>query len=376
MGESGRPRTAFVSGCYDILHAGHVQFFTEARALADRLVVSFASAEVLMAHKQRRPSIPDDHKKALILALRVVDEVVVGQGRELGLDFKDDFLRIRPDLLVVTTDDKYGIIKRDLCDQVGASYIVLPKTPPLFTPTSTTEIVRNIRAPSVCPLRVDFAGGWLDVPRFAVPGAFIVNCAISPAVTLNEWPYELKSGLGGSAAWAMLNGANGVESELNLGVGWQDPAIVSEGGLCVWKSGDTPELEIKTDGKLLRGVMSLFWTGQQHHTPGAANDIRDYQAIAKAGRVARDAVWSNSLTLLADAVRLSYDLQLAEDMNRLPGDANCPVKLPVNPLAFKYCGGGHGGYAVYLFQSEDDRDRVCSDVQGFRPIEPSTRGCR
>lgn len=45
MGESGRPRTAFVSGCYDILHAGHVQFFTEARALADRLVVSFASAE-------------------------------------------------------------------------------------------------------------------------------------------------------------------------------------------------------------------------------------------------------------------------------------------------------------------------------------------
>lgn len=207
---------------------------------------------VLMAHKQRRPSIPDDHKKALILALRVVDEVVVGQGRELGLDFKDDFLRIRPDLLgglmmlaciahglirplpVVTTDDKYGIIKRDLCDQVGASYIVLPKTPPLFTPTSTTEIVRNIRAPSVCPLRVDFAGGWLDgrvcvrpldrsadtlrlVPRFAVPGAFIVNCAISPAVTLNEWPYELKSGLGGSAAWAMLNGANGVESELNLG---------------------------------------------------------------------------------------------------------------------------------------------------------------
>jgi len=34
----------FVSGCYDIIHAGHVQFFREARALGDHLTVSFASS--------------------------------------------------------------------------------------------------------------------------------------------------------------------------------------------------------------------------------------------------------------------------------------------------------------------------------------------
>jgi hypothetical protein len=35
-----------------------------------------------------------------------------------GLDFEEHFLRIRPQLLVVTEDDKYGQAKRDLCAQV------------------------------------------------------------------------------------------------------------------------------------------------------------------------------------------------------------------------------------------------------------------
>ena len=71
----------FVSGCYDILHAGHVQFFTEARALGDHLTVSFASADSLWQHKQRRSSLPDDHKRALLLALSmVVIASMIGAG--------------------------------------------------------------------------------------------------------------------------------------------------------------------------------------------------------------------------------------------------------------------------------------------------------
>jgi hypothetical protein len=50
----------------------------------------------------------------------MVDEVVVGEGHEPGLDFKDHFLRIRPQLLVVTEDDKYADVKRQLCAEVGA----------------------------------------------------------------------------------------------------------------------------------------------------------------------------------------------------------------------------------------------------------------
>ena len=124
----------FVSGCYDILHAGHVQFFREAKALGTHLTVTFAGSDVLWQHKQRRSSLPDDHKRALIAALDMVDDVIVTHGTEHGLDFRDDFLRLKPDILAVTEDDKYGELKRALCAQVGARYVVLPKTPPQFTP--------------------------------------------------------------------------------------------------------------------------------------------------------------------------------------------------------------------------------------------------
>ena len=352
----------FVSGCYDIIHAGHLQFFREARALGDHLTVCFASAEVLWLHKQRRSSLPDDHKRAVLAALDCVDAVVIGDGLEEGIDFREHFLRLRPDILAVTEDDKHGALKRALCAQTGASYLVLPKTPPQFSPISTTQIVKFIRAPEVAPLRVDFAGGWLDVPRFARAGAYVVNCAISPTVSLREWPYEQNAGLGGSGAWALLNGRDGVVAELGLGVGWQDPAIISETGLCVWRSGPRPELELKHNGDFLHGRMALFWTGTPHDTPDLANRPRDFDAIERAGAIARDAVWQRDPAQLAAAVRESYTMQLGEGMAALPAD------VP-GALACKYAGGGFGGYAVYLFAEPAQRDAVCTR-KNFRPIEP------
>lgn len=361
-------RKIFVSGCYDIIHAGHIQFFREARALGDFLTVCFASAEVLWKHKRRKSSLPDEHKRALLANLRMVDEVVVGEGLEEGIDFRAHFLRIRPQVLVVTEDDKYAALKRALCAEVGAEYVVLPKTPPEFPPISTTEIVRYIRAPQEAPLRVDFAGGWLDVPRFARTGAYVVNCAISPTVSLREWPYERNAGLGGSGAWALLNGKSAVDAELDLGVGWQDPAVIAETGLCVWRSGARPELEIKHDAGFLRGRMALYWTGQSHDTPGVVGRARDFDAIEQAGRTARDAVWASSIEGLAAAVRQSHAVQRDEGMDALPGDAP-GVLLPVKPLAWKYCGGGFGGYALYLCASTADRDALCQ-LADYRPIEP------
>lgn len=79
----------FVSGCYDILHAGHVQFFNDAKALGDHLTICFASDEVLWKHKKRPSSIPQEHKKVLIESLEMVDDVVIGNNMEIGLDFKD-----------------------------------------------------------------------------------------------------------------------------------------------------------------------------------------------------------------------------------------------------------------------------------------------
>lgn len=351
----------FVSGCYDILHAGHIQFFREARALGDELTVCFASAEVLWAHKRRRSSLPDEHKQAILESLSVVDRVVMGEGKKTGLDFEDHFFRLKPDILAVTEDDQYGDLKRELCERVGAKYRVLEKTPPQFAPVSTTGLVNGIRAPVQAPLRVDFAGGWLDVPRLARPGAFIVNCAISPLVSLREWPYRARAGLGGSGAYALLQGDDGVASELDLGVGWQDPAVIAETGLCVWKSGPVPRLDLKRDGEMLRGRMALVWTGKPHDTPAFTDLTRDYDGIQKAAGIAREAVLRNNLDDLASAVRCSYQVQMDEGMRPLPDESSA--------LAKKYCGGGWGGYALYLFATEAHRDTFVNRYDGIA-IEP------
>ena len=173
-----------------------------------------------------------------------------------------------------------------------------------------------------------------------------------------------------------MNGKDGVGSELDLGVGWQDPAIISETGLCVWRSGPRPELELKHNGDFLRGHLALYWTGTPHNTPDLAKLPRNYDAIARAAATARDAVWRSDLALLADAVRQSYsNVQRAEGMAPLPGDPAATgvmsTVLPagVKPLAWKYCGGGFGGYAVYLFSSPAQRDAACARPN-FRPIEP------
>jgi cytidyltransferase-like protein len=358
-------KKVFVSGCYDILHAGHLQFFEEARALGDYLIVSFASAEVLWHHKRRKPSIPDAHKQALLKGLRMIDEVVITHGHKEGLDFEDEFLRIRPDFLIVTEDDKYGGLKRELCARVGARYTILPKTPPKFEPVSTSSIVRWVQAPTEAPLRVDFAGGWLDVPRFARPGGFVVNCAISPLVSLREWSYEKQAGLGGSGAWALLNGRDGVDSEIDLGVGWQDPAVIRETGLCVWRSGPKPMLDFKHNGDFLSGRMAIYWTGTQHDTPGVANHPRDYDRIAESAGIARQGVLLADIGKLADGVNLYHATQLDEGMEPLPD-------IP-GSIARKYCGGGYGGYALYLFAEPAAREAAMAGTKELRPVEPFCR---
>lgn len=361
-------KRVFVSGCYDLLHAGHLEFFRSARALGDHLTVCFASDQVLTAHKNRRPAMPEGHKRALLEALEMVDEVVIGTDPELGLDFRTHFVERRPDILAVTEDDEFEQAKRALCRQVGAEYVVLPKAPPEFASISTTQICERIAAPSTVPLRVDFAGSWLDVPPLAQPGGFVVNCAITPGVSLHDWSYEREGGLGGSAAWALLNGQQAYDFEANVGAGWQDPAVIGETGLCVWRSSGRAELDFKRTGEMLAGRLALFWTGPREESTRQQRSWRhdrELRSLAEVSKQARQAVWLEDVDQLAEAVRQTYALQLAEGMTPLPIDG---------PLAVKYCGRGWGGYAVAIFASLADRDqRVGAGDESWRAIEPYCR---
>ena len=120
--------------------------------------------------------------------------------------------------------------------------------------------------------------------------------------------------------------------------------------------------------------MAIYWTGSTHDTPGNVDNLRDFDAIARAGALAREAVWAYDLCKLAEAVRVSYSMQIGDNMDPLPGDpaagpAGSAALGGVSPLAWKYCGGGHGGYALYLCKDAADRDLLCAQ-SGFRAIEP------
>lgn len=358
-------KKVFVSGSFNVLHAGHIRFFRDASALGDYLIVSFPPADLLWKLYNKKSLLDDDDKLALLRSLQMVDEVILSTDEEVELSFKSAFIQSKPDILAVTTDDLYMDAKKRLCEEHGVEFVVLEKSRPEGKPTSSSEVVSRIKAPQHVPLRVDFAGGWLDVPANAIPGEYIVNCSISPTVSLKAWDYRQGAGLGGSGGWSVLNGWDPVNSELGLGVGWQDPAVIAETGACVWCSGPRPVLDFKNTGEFLAGRMAVYDTRIKHDTPGLAALERNFEKIAKAARVARLGVQEKDINVLAVSVQLSYQLQLEEGMLPLPEVGDC--------LAHKYCGGGHGGYALYLYETPEARAAALADCEYLYPIEPYCR---
>lgn len=350
----------FVSGCYDILHAGHIQFFEDARALGDHLTVCFASDEVLKLAKGRISSMPEDNKMVILKSLNCVDQVVKSSNLHPVFDFEDHVKKLKPDILAVTEDDKRIEEKKGFCAKHGMRLVVLSKRNPV-TQTSTTKIRALLKDVIEVPLRVDFAGGWLDVPRFSRKGAYVVNCTITPKVSLENWPYEKGSGLGGSGAYALLQIKNGLRSELDMGVGWQDPAVIEETGLCVWRSGKRPVLDFKVNPDWLDGRMLIMWMGKEHVANDYTGVRRDYAAIAAAGKKAAAAVRKKDLKGLCAAINMSYAVQVKEGMDKLPDIPKAKAR--------KYLGAGYGGYALYMFETRKQRD-AAAKRKGAKKIEP------
>lgn len=358
-------KKVFVSGAFNVLHAGHIRFFTDAKALGDYLIVSFPPAELLWKLYDRKSVLDDADKMAVIGALDAVDEVVLSTDDDEVLSFRSAVAQTQPDILAVTTDDRFLEAKRAFCAEKGIELVVMEKTLPDNVAKSGMEMLDRMKAPKHVPLRVDFAGGWLDVPEYSIEGAYIVNCAVSPTVSLREWLYRKGAGMGGSGGWSVLNGWDPVGSELGLGVGWQDPAVIAETGACVWKSGHKPVLDFKNTGEFLRGRMAIYDTRIKHNTPGLAGLERPFRKIAKAASVARLGIKEQDISVLAIGVQMSYQLQMEEGQAPLPKIGDC--------LAHKYCGGGHGGYAVYLYETPEAREAALESCEDLYPVEPFCR---
>lgn len=136
-------RVVMTNGCFDVLHAGHVQYLEEARKLGDRLVVALNSdASVRRLKGASRPVNSFEHRRAVLAALRAVDWVI-GFGDEDSAD-RDTPLaiikQVEPDVLVKGADYTIDTI-------VGANEVLLRggevRTLDLVAGLSTTELLRR-----------------------------------------------------------------------------------------------------------------------------------------------------------------------------------------------------------------------------------------
>ena len=170
-GRETKDKRVLVSGCFDLLHSGHVEFLRRAAGYG-RLTVAVGSDRTVRRLKGRPALWPQGERLVMVRAVRHVAEAFVSSGSGT-LDFAAEFWRMRPDVLVVN-DDGDRTLKRQLCRTAGCRYVVLDRTPAEGIEARTSS---GIRAAGRMPYRVEIAGGWLDQPWLSTMAPGPVICA-------------------------------------------------------------------------------------------------------------------------------------------------------------------------------------------------------
>lgn len=200
---SDRRLKVFVSGCYDMLHSGHVAFFKEASAYGD-LYVGIGSDATVRELKHRQTVYSETERLYMVKAIRYVTDAFINTGSGM-LDFVETVDRVRPDVFVVNSDGG-SEAKRRFCAERGIRYVELTRRPEAgLTARSTTSLRAGVK--SRLPYRIDIAGTWIDQPYVSRFGAgWAITASIEPSYEFMErggmatstrnsarkvWPYEL-----------------------------------------------------------------------------------------------------------------------------------------------------------------------------------------
>lgn len=174
-------KKVFVSGCFDLLHSGHIAFLEQAATFGD-LYVCIGSDHTVYDLKGRYPVITQDERRYMIQALKCVKECRINKGSGI-LDFENELIEIQPQLFVVNEDGNTPA-KAALCASFGIEYKVLERIPSKGLPVRSTT---SLRTNSVIPFRIDLAGGWLDQPSVnnLYPGS-VLTISIEPTIEFNN----------------------------------------------------------------------------------------------------------------------------------------------------------------------------------------------
>jgi cytidyltransferase-like protein len=187
-------KKVFVSGCYDLLHSGHIAFFQEASKYGD-LYVAIGSDRTIFELKGRPTVNSENERLFMIKSISCVKDAFISKGSGM-LDFIEELFQCKPDIFIVNEDGNIPEKKR-LCDELDIEYLILQRTPSEgLSPRSTTAL----RTVNTMPYRIDLAGGWLDQPfvsRF-YPGS-VITISLHPTLEFNE-----RSGMASSTRRAAI----------------------------------------------------------------------------------------------------------------------------------------------------------------------------
>lgn len=174
-------KKVLVSGCFDLIHAGHVAFFKTA-AQYGKLYVSVGQDENLFRLKGKRPYFSQEERVYMVGAVKYVTEAFVSSGMGM-LDFEDDLKRIKPDYFVVNSDG-FTEGKKRLCEENNVELIVLERIPEEGLPArSSSQSKKDLNF----PYRICLAGGWIDQPWVSeiCPGSVVV-AQLWPTIDFND----------------------------------------------------------------------------------------------------------------------------------------------------------------------------------------------
>jgi cytidyltransferase-like protein len=174
-------KKVFVSGCFDLLHSGHIAFLETAAQYGD-VYVCIGSDNTVKDLKGRYPIITQQERKYMIQALKCVKECRINTGSGI-IDFENELNDIQPDIFVVNEDGNTPS-KETLCTKKGIEYKVLERIPTEGLPVRSTT---SLRTNSIIPFRIDLAGGWLDQPYVNKhhPGP-VLTISIEPTIEFNN----------------------------------------------------------------------------------------------------------------------------------------------------------------------------------------------
>ena len=388
-------KKVFVSGCYDLLHSGHVEFFKEASQYGD-LYVGIGSDSTIQALKGHKTLYSEQERLFMVKAIRYVTDAFVNAGSGV-MDFIPTVEALRPDVFVVNEDGSKPEKER-FCREKGIEYVVLKRKPSEgLEARSSTDLkaklgVADSRSAGSIPTRLDIAGTWIDQPYVScfAPG-WAITLSLEPTFEVRErcglststrntikriWPVQLPNMDPEMLARLVFCFENDPERSDGIISGAQDAIGICVPGLArhYYDNHFWPDkIESTRDEAILSWLEAhLCMVPMFPRRPGCSvvegKDITKpkVEALAKAADDCWGAIMARDLDAFAKAYKDSFDAQVAmfpamilagtpgSEEGWLPSVQAYIDKYSRMPgvLAWKMPGAGGGGYLALVIDDK------------------------